>query len=84
MDAQAISEFLCTDMRKHNASWNIENPQTLFFKTFGGFIPKSRSNYNLLGSIAGARRATVLSAAFATRDGTEARNLAVNCTVVAS
>ena len=66
-------------------SEKIENPQIQFFKSFGGFLPKSRSNHNLLGSIAGARRDTVLSvAALATSDGTESRNLAVNCTVVAS
>jgi hypothetical protein len=63
----------------------IENPQNLSLKWFGGFLPKSSLNHNLLGSIAGARRDTVLSAAaLATSDGTESRNLAVNCTVVAS
>ena len=56
-----------------------ENPQTLFLKWFGVFLPKSSSNHNLLSSIAGARKDTVLSAAaLATSEGTESRNLAVN------
>ena len=66
-------------------SEKTENPQTLLKIKLGGFLFKSSLNYNLLGSIAGARRDRVLSAAaLATSDGTESRNFAVNCIVVAS
>ena len=60
--------------------------RTLVLALMRTLSPHYEPIYNLLGPIAGARKDTVLlAAAFAnTNDGTESRNLAVNCVVVAS
>ena len=86
LESFKISEhYLDSNLDLPRSPPKIRKPSNPILNEFGGFLPKSSLNHNLLGSIAGARRDRVLSAAaLATSDGTESRNFAVNCTVVAS